>query len=84
MLNRKIGDGSWENTASTRKKPLANPVCLRDERGNLRSSADRADVMAKHLATKQFGTKSDWTYRTPTKLVGLKILEDMLVSYLLT
>ncbi len=65
MLDRRIGDGSWEKTASTRKKPLANPACLRDERGNLRSSMDRAEVMARHLATKKIGKRDGWEYEIP-------------------
>ncbi len=72
MMDRKIADGSWENTVTVRKKPLSNPACLRDDQGRLRSSMERGEVMAKHFAQKQFGKKAGWEYEILQILNNLK------------
>ncbi len=69
-MDDRIADGSWDSTKRVRKKWSANPACLIEKNNKLRGAAERATVLAEHLAKEQFGREPNHSYSKPSVLNG--------------
>ena len=73
MLNKRIADGSWDSTRTTRKKRIANPACVRNRAGKLQGAKDRANVFAEYLHKDHFGRPEGYSYVIPEVLRNITL-----------